>query len=50
MRDRVTGDPRGFAFVVFGDGATVDLVMAEAKHEINHKIVDVRRAKRFVVG
>jgi RNA-binding protein Musashi len=45
MRDRVTGDPRGFAFVVFGDGATVDLVMAEAKHEINHKIVDVKRAQ-----
>ena len=45
MRDRVTGDPRGFAFVVFRDGATVDLVMAEAKHEINHKIVDVKRAQ-----
>lgn len=45
MKDRVTGDPRGFAFVVFQDNATVDLVMAEAKHEINHKIVDVKRAQ-----
>jgi uncharacterized membrane protein YgcG len=45
MKDRVTGDPRGFAFVVFEEGATVDLVMAEAKHEINHKIVDVKRAQ-----
>lgn len=45
MRDRVTGDPRGFAFVVFRDLATVDLVMDEDKHEINHKVVDVKRAQ-----
>jgi RNA-binding protein Musashi len=45
MRDRHTGDPRGFAFVVFQDGATIDLVMNEDKHEINHKIVDVKRAQ-----
>jgi len=45
MRDRVTGDPRGFAFVVFAEAATVDLVMKEANHEINHKIVDVKRAQ-----
>lgn len=45
MKDRVTGDPRGFAFVVFQDGATVDLVMNEPNHEINHKIVDVKRAQ-----
>jgi RNA-binding protein Musashi len=45
MRDRVTGDPRGFAFVVFTEQSTVDLVMDEAKHEINHKIVDVKRAQ-----
>ena len=45
MKDRVTGDPRGFAFVVFQDGSTVDLVMNEARHEINHKIVDVKRAQ-----
>lgn len=45
MRDRVTGDPRGFAFVVFKESATVDLVMAESSHEINHKVVDVKRAQ-----
>uniref|UniRef100_A0A7S2PLN1 RRM domain-containing protein n=1 Tax=Leptocylindrus danicus TaxID=163516 RepID=A0A7S2PLN1_9STRA len=45
MRDRNTGDPRGFAFVVFRDEATVDLVMSERRHEINHKIVDVKRAQ-----
>lgn len=45
MRDRVTGDPRGFAFVVFRDVETVDLVMAEPRHEINHKVVDVKRAQ-----
>eukprot|EP00532_Pseudo-nitzschia_australis_P003242 CAMPEP_0168193986 /NCGR_PEP_ID=MMETSP0139_2-20121125/18931_1 /TAXON_ID=44445 /ORGANISM="Pseudo-nitzschia australis, Strain 10249 10 AB" /LENGTH=411 /DNA_ID=CAMNT_0008117443 /DNA_START=144 /DNA_END=1379 /DNA_ORIENTATION=+ len=45
MRDRNTGDPRGFAFVVFQDPSTIDLVMNEGKHEINHKIVDVKRAQ-----
>lgn len=46
MRDRNTGDPRGFAFVVFVDPSTLDLVMADAdKHEINHKFVDVKRAQ-----
>lgn len=45
MRDRNTGDPRGFCFVVFKDPSTIDLVMNEGKHEINHKIVDVKRAQ-----
>lgn len=45
MRDRDTGNPRGFAFVVFRDDATVDLVMNNLPHEINHKIVDVKRAQ-----
>jgi RNA-binding protein Musashi len=39
-------DPRGFAFVVFAESATIDLVMADKdKHEINHKFVDVKRAQ-----
>ena len=45
MRDRNTGDPRGFAFVVFSDQSIVDLVMSERRHEINHKVVDVKRAQ-----
>ena len=46
MRDRNTGDPRGFAFVVFESTETVDLVMIDKdKHEINHKFVDVKRAQ-----
>lgn len=45
MRDRVTGDHRGFAFVVFSDPNTVDLVMADERHEINHKLVDVKKAQ-----
>lgn len=48
MRDRHTGDPRGFAFVVFQDPETVNLVMEEQRndgHTINHKLVDVKRAQ-----
>ena len=45
MKDRNTGDPRGFAFVVFKEDATVDLVMQNLPHEINHKVVDVKRAQ-----
>lgn len=44
MKDRNTGKPRGFGFVSFADAATVDLVM-ESQHEVNHKIVDVKRAQ-----
>ena len=45
MRDRNTGDPRGFAFVVFKSDETVDLIMKNKPHEINHKVVDVKRAQ-----
>ncbi len=45
MRDRNTGDPRGFAFVVFQEDSIVDFVMSNAPHEINHKVVDVKRAQ-----
>lgn len=45
MRDRDTGNPRGFAFVVFKEDSTVDLVMNNLPHEINHKVVDVKRAQ-----
>ncbi|KAL7537274.1 hypothetical protein ACHAXR_007706 [Thalassiosira sp. AJA248-18] len=45
MRDRNTGDPRGFAFVVFKTDETVDLILKNKPHEINHKVVDVKRAQ-----
>lgn len=45
MKDRNTGKPRGFGFVSFADPATVDLVMDTGPHEINHKVVDVKRAQ-----
>lgn len=45
MRDRNTGDPRGFAFVVFKSDETVDLILKAKPHEINHKVVDVKRAQ-----
>lgn len=45
MRDRDTGNPRGFAFVVFRNDETVDLVMKSGPHEVNHKVVDVKRAQ-----
>jgi len=44
MRDRNTGDPRGFAFVVFDSDDTVDIVMKH-QHEIDNKVVDVKRAQ-----
>ena len=45
MRDRNTGDPRGFAFVVFKDDTYVQLVLDNIPHVINHKVVDVKRAQ-----
>ena len=33
MRDRQTGDPRGFAFVVFKSDETVDLILKSCPHE-----------------
>jgi len=44
MRDRNTGDPRGFAFIVFDNDDTVEAIM-RTKHEIDSKIVDVKRAQ-----
>ena len=45
MRDRNTGDPRGFAFVVFKEDSYVQLVLDNLPHVINHKVVDVKRAQ-----
>ena len=45
MKDRNTGNPRGFCFVVFTDDATVEKIMQYGKHTIDDKIVDVKRAQ-----
>ncbi|CAM9810141.1 unnamed protein product [Phaeothamnion confervicola] len=43
MRDKYTGQPRGFAFIKYGDPAVVDAVLA-AEHTVDGRAVDVKRA------
>lgn len=43
MRDKVTGRPRGFGFVVFADPAVLDRVLQD-KHTIDGRTVEAKRA------
>ncbi|KAK6254704.1 hypothetical protein SCA6_016009 [Theobroma cacao] len=43
MRDKVTGRPRGFGFVVFSDPSVLDTVLQE-KHTIDGRTVEAKRA------
>ncbi|KAF3457849.1 hypothetical protein FNV43_RR02509 [Rhamnella rubrinervis] len=43
MKDKITGRPRGFGFVVFADPAALDRVL-EDKHTIDGRTVEAKRA------
>jgi len=43
MRDKITGRPRGFGFVVFADPAAVDRALQDP-HTLDGRTVDVKRA------
>jgi len=44
MKDRITGQPRGFAFVQFQDKTVIDVVLEVETHTIDGRNVDVKRA------
>ncbi|XP_074338396.1 heterogeneous nuclear ribonucleoprotein 1-like [Apium graveolens] len=43
MKDKITGKPRGFGFVVFADPSVLDTVLQE-KHVIDGRMVEPKRA------
>jgi hypothetical protein len=45
MRDRVTGNPRGFCFIIFDSDEAVEKIVNHGKHIVDEKGVDVKRAQ-----
>mmetsp|Transcript_8688 Transcript_8688/g.13347 ORF Transcript_8688/g.13347 Transcript_8688/m.13347 type:complete len:103 (+) Transcript_8688:80-388(+) len=43
MKDKFTGQPRGFGFVQFEDASAVDKVLAE-EHTIDGRVLDIKKA------
>jgi len=43
--DPMTGESRGFGFILFEDSSSVEGVMAETEHTLNNKKIGPRRAK-----
>ncbi|KAG5188677.1 hypothetical protein JKP88DRAFT_155432, partial [Tribonema minus] len=44
MKDKYTGQPRGFGFIKFEDPSVLDAVLAQPEHNIDGRVVDVKRA------
>ncbi|KAL6493161.1 hypothetical protein OROGR_032920 [Orobanche gracilis] len=43
VKDRISGQPRGFAFVTFSESSSVELALQES-HQILSRTVEVKRA------
>ena len=44
MMDRITGRSRGFGYVSFVDGKSVDEILMKSDHQIHSKWADIKRA------
>ncbi|RWS31378.1 RNA-binding protein squid-like protein [Leptotrombidium deliense] len=43
--DAVTGNPRGFGFITFGEDDAIDKVLTAGQHTLKNKVIDPKRAK-----